>query len=95
MIGIQLRAWIRGENHSAKWGVFPYILACIPFSYVGFSPWDVFSQIRFVGVDGFGATMKELVSIRFGLSIVNVHGLRLYGVQKWQGLIRVLGSFFL
>jgi hypothetical protein len=63
--------------------------------HVGFSPWDVFSQIRFVGVDGFGATMKELVSIRSGLSIVNVHGLRLYGVQKWQGLIRVLGSFFL
>jgi len=38
--------------------VFPWVLACIPFSQVEFSPWDAFSKIRFVGVDGFSLIME-------------------------------------
>jgi hypothetical protein len=34
-----------------------------------------------------------LLSVRFGLGLVDVHGLGLHGVQKWLGLIRMLGSF--
>jgi hypothetical protein len=56
-------------------GVFPWVLACITFSHVGFSLWDVFSQIGFVVVDGFGLIMEELVSARSDLDFVDVHGL--------------------
>ena len=37
--------------------------------------------------------MKKLISARFDLGFVDVHGLGLHGVQKWLRLIRVLGSF--
>ena len=73
--------------------VFPWILACIPFNYIEFSPWDAFSHIRFVSVNGFNPIMKDLVSVRSDLGLVDVHGLGLHGIQKYLGLIRVLGSF--
>jgi len=38
--------------------------------------------------------MKELVSARSDLDLVDVHELELHGFQKWLGLIRVLESFF-
>jgi hypothetical protein len=42
---------------------------------------------------GFDPIIEKLVLARFDLSLVDAHGLRLYGVQKWFGLIRVLWSF--
>jgi hypothetical protein len=62
--------------------VFPWVLVCIPFSHVGFSYWDAFNQIMFVGIDGFNPIMKELVSTRFDLGLVDVHGLGLHGDRK-------------
>jgi hypothetical protein len=38
--------------------------------------------------------MKELVSARSDLDLVDVHELELHGFPKWLGLIRVLESFF-
>jgi len=37
--------------------------------------------------------MEKLVLARSDLSLMDVYGLRLYGVQKWFGVIRVLRSF--
>jgi hypothetical protein len=37
--------------------------------------------------------MDELVMTRSDLDLVDVHRLGLHGVQKWLGLIRLLGSF--
>jgi hypothetical protein len=83
---------LRGRPFSQVW-VFPWVLACIPFIHIEFLPWDAFSLIGFVGVDGFNPIMKKLISARFDLGFVDVHGLGLHEVQKWLRLIRVLGSF--
>jgi len=74
-------------------GDFPWVLACIPFIHVGFSSWDELGQIRFVGVDGFDPIIEELVSVRSDLGFMDVYGLGIHWVQKWLGLIRVLGPF--
>jgi hypothetical protein len=36
----------------------------------------------FVGIDGFNPIMEELVSARFDLGLVDVHGLGLHGDTK-------------
>jgi hypothetical protein len=50
------------------------------FLNIRFSPWDAFSWIGFVGVDGFDLIIEDLVSARSDLGLVDVHGLGLYGV---------------
>ena len=53
-------------------------------------------QIRFVGVgvDGISPIIEELVSIKYDLGLIDMHGFGLYRVKKQLGLITVLGSFF-
>lgn len=56
-----------------RWGV-PWVLACIPFNHVGFSPWNAFGQIRFVGADGFNLIIEELILARSDFGLDDVRG---------------------
>jgi hypothetical protein len=53
-------------------------------------------QIRFVGVgvDGISPIIEELVSIKYDLGLIDMHGFGPYRVKKQLGLITVLGSFY-